>query len=65
MSRDNLDRANKVEKLLGLKGNDTKKEYYGVADVICDLMHFCDFKKLNFSDELSKAEGFYQTEKQD
>ena len=34
----NKERANKIKKLLGLRGNDNEKEYYRVADVICDLI---------------------------
>ena len=67
----NKDRANKIKKLLGLKGNDNKKEYYRVADVLCDLMHYCDrnqyFKpdddKIDFDNEYNMAIRFYNSEK--
>ena len=42
----NNDRANKVKRLLGLSGNkeseDTDNSYVRVADVLCDLQHYCD-----------------------
>ena len=47
----NKERANKIKKLLGLRGNDNEKEYYRVADVICDLMHYCDYNKYFKPDE--------------
>ena len=46
----NKKRANKIKKLLGLRGDDNNKEYYRVADVICDLMHYCDHNKIEFVD---------------
>ena len=66
----NKERANKIKKLLGLRGNDNEKEYYRVADVICDLMHYCDYNKkhpddekdIDFSNEFTKAEMFYNEE---
>ena len=65
----NKERANKIKKLLGLQGDGS--EYYRVADVICDLMHYCDYNKkhpdyeedINFSNELTQAEMFYDEEK--
>ena len=67
----NKDRANKIKKLLGLKGNDNCKEYYRVADVLCDLMHYCnshqyfkpDNDKIDFDNEYNKAIQFYNSEK--
>ena len=67
----NKDRANKIKKVLGLNGNDKDSEYYRVADVICDLMHFIDYYpnfkpdhiKLDFEDELRRARNFYDEEK--
>ena len=64
----NKERANKIKKLLGLQGEDS--EYYRVADVICDLMHYCDYNKehpddeedIDFNNELTKAEMFYNEE---
>ena len=41
----NKERADKIRKLLGLQGKDTEDQYYRVADVICDLKHYCDFYK--------------------
>lgn len=58
----NEQRALKVQKLLGLRGKDNENEYYRVSDVICDLIHFCDLKKINFLTELEKAENFYSDE---
>ena len=60
----NKDRAKKIKSILGLRGKDTDKEYYRVADVICDLRHFCDAKKINFNDEMDRAETFYEQEKE-
>tara|TARA_R100000664_G_scaffold3685_2_gene8086 strand:+ start:5 stop:211 length:207 start_codon:yes stop_codon:yes gene_type:complete len=60
----NKDRAKKIKSILGLRGKDTDKEYYRVADVICDLRHFCDFKSINFDDEMDRAETFYEQEKE-
>ena len=67
----NKDRANKIKKVLGLNGKDKDNEYYRVADVICDLMHFIDYYptfkpdhiKLDFEDELRRARNFYEEEK--
>jgi len=67
----NKDRANKIKKLLGLRGNDNEKEYYRVADVICDLMHYCDYNKkhptddikIAFEHEYEMAQTFYNEEK--
>ena len=64
----NKDRANRIKKILGLQGD--KSNYYRVADVICDLMHYCEhYKKhpdddedINFNNELTKAEKFYYEE---
>ena len=63
----NNDRANKVKRLLGLvknesKAKDDKKHYYRVADVICDLRHYCDKFKIDFSKEMFAAENYYEYE---
>ena len=58
----NSKRVLKIKRLLGLKGNDTKSEYYRVADVLCDLKHFCDSKGINFDKEIQIANLFYTTE---
>jgi hypothetical protein len=58
----NKDRALKVKKLLGMKGKDTENEYYRVADVLCDLKHFCDEFKIDFNEEIEQSEVFYQEE---
>jgi hypothetical protein len=66
----NKDRANKIKKLLGLRGNDNEKEYYRVADVMCDLMHYCDYNKkhptddikISFEHEYEMAQTFYNEE---
>ena len=60
----NKDRAKKIKSILGLRGKDTDKEYYRVADVICDLRHFCDSRSINFNDEMDRAETFYEQEKE-
>ena len=33
-----------------------------VADLLCDLMHYCDRYDLNFEDELKRALGNYEEE---
>jgi hypothetical protein len=33
-----------------------------VADLLCDLMHFCDRHGLEFRDELARGEGNYEEE---
>ena len=65
----NKERANKIKKLLGLRGNDNEKEYYRVADVICDLMHYCDYNekhpddyKIDWDNEMNTALTFYHEE---
>jgi len=59
----NKERADRVEKRLGLRGKDTDKEYYRVADVICDLIHYCDHNKIEFEQEYNMAQTFYNSEK--
>tara|TARA_R100000234_G_scaffold95928_1_gene64216 strand:+ start:610 stop:819 length:210 start_codon:yes stop_codon:yes gene_type:complete len=58
----NKDRALKVKKLLGMQGEDSENEYYRVADVLCDLKHFCDEFKIDFNEEEQQSEVFYQYE---
>ena len=60
--QENGDRANKIERILGLQGNDTDKEYYRVADVICDLNHFCNKNNIDFDNEWELSDQFYATE---
>ena len=60
--QENGDRANKIERILGLQGNDTDKEYYRVADVICDLKHFCNKNNIDFDSEWELSDQFYVTE---
>ncbi len=70
---DNKDRADKIRKLLGLQGKDTEDQYYRVADVICDLKHYCDFyehhekneESLDFDEELRRGLEFYEMENED
>ena len=67
----NKERAKKIKKLLGLRGKDNNKEYYRIADVLCDLQHYCNFYKhhenkklkLNFEYELDCANEYYESEK--
>ena len=64
----NKERADKVKSLLGLNGEDGK--YYRVADLLCDLMHFCNEHPIfepdqidyNFNNELERAYRFYEEE---
>ena len=66
----NKERAKKIKKLLGLRGRDNDTEYYRVADVLCDLQHYCNFykhhednkTKVDFSYELECGNRFYQYE---
>jgi hypothetical protein len=60
----NKERVKKIKNLLGLRNKDSDEEYYRVADVICDLKHFCDAKKINFYDELDVSETFYEQERE-
>ena len=60
----NKDRALKVKKLLGMQGEDLENKYYRVADVLCDLKHFCDLHNINFDDEIKMSEVFYHEEKE-
>ena len=69
----NKERADKIRKLLGLQGKDTEDQYYRVADVICDLKHYCDFYEhhekneddLDFDEELRRGLEFYEMENED
>mgnify|MGYP001273222872 FL=1 len=58
----NKDRADEIQRLLGLQ-DDGKAEYVRVADVICDLRHYCDLHKIDWQDEKSMANDFYDAEK--
>ena len=68
--KNNRDRANRIKKMLGLNGNDDNNEYYRVADVICDLMHYCNYYKyfepdddlIDFDHEYNMALRFYNWE---
>ena len=70
--KNNKDRANRIKRMLGLNGEDTDKEYYRVADVICDLMHYCDYNKkhptdedkIEWDNEMNMALTFYNSEVQ-
>ena len=57
----NEDRADKIQRLLGLQ-DDGKAEYVRVADVICDLRHYCDLHKIDWQDEKSMSYDFYDAE---
>ena len=59
----NKDRVKKIKSLLGLKGEDGEDEYYyRVADVLCDLKHFCDAESIDFDNEIDMAQTFYENE---
>tara|TARA_Y100001951_G_C11128281_1_gene176759 strand:+ start:210 stop:500 length:291 start_codon:yes stop_codon:yes gene_type:complete len=66
----NRDRADKIKRILGLRGNDDDEEYYRIADVISDLKHFCDYHKhhedenltVDFDEELRKGLEYYEYE---
>ena len=60
----NKERAKKVKKLLGLEENkfNDKNQYVSVADVICDLRHFCDLNSIDWMEEQIKADNYYVME---
>ena len=62
----NNDRAKKVKRLLGLSGNkeseETDNSYVRVADVLCDLQHYCDKYVIDMSQEKYMADVFYNDE---
>ena len=63
----NKDRINKVKRLLGLTTNednrkDDKNNYYRVADVLCDLKHYCDKFKIDFDQEIKMSKIYYNDE---
>ena len=57
----NKDRADKIQRLLGLQ-DDGKAEYARVADVLCDLRHYCDAYNINFNEEKFRSEEYYDAE---
>lgn len=59
---DNVARAEKIYRLLGLEGEDTPTEYYRVADVLCDLRHWCDMNGVDFEQEERMAVTYYESE---
>ena len=62
---DNDKRAEKISRILGLKGNDTDTEYYRVADVLTDLRHYCDKMGVDFDDEADMAVTYYESEREE
>ena len=66
----NKDRADKIKKLLGLQGEDNDSAYYRIADVICDLQHYCDYYKkhpdyeddIDFDNEVETGKLYYLEE---
>ena len=63
----NKDRINKVKRLLGLTTNedealDDENNYYRVADVLCDLKHYCDKFKIDFDQESKMSKILYDDE---
>jgi hypothetical protein len=61
MIKTNKDRADKIERLLGLRescGEDLENEYYRVADVLCDLQHYCEINGKDFNEEMELAKTF-------
>ncbi len=60
---DNEKRAKRIEKALSLgERKDKGNQYYGVADVITNLHHFCDRQGINWKDEIAMSEIFYESE---
>jgi len=62
MIKTNKDSADKMERLLGLRGNDNETECYRVADVLCDLQHYCKIKGIDFSEEMRMADSYLSWE---
>ena len=62
MIKTNKDRADKIERLLGLRGNDDDKEYYRVADVLCDLQHYCRLKGIDYIEEIRMSDSYLSWE---
>lgn len=62
----NKERAEKVKKLLGLEETNynDKNKYVRVADVLCDLKHYCDTNDISFITEWYASEIFYEKEKE-
>ena len=68
----NKERAKKIKKLIGFKCN-KKILYSRPADIIADLMHYCDYYfdhedldnqyKYNFQNEFEIAQEYYNDEK--
>jgi len=62
----NKNRIKKVKRLLGLfKGDravDDETHYYRIADVLCDLQHYCDKYAIDFSQEIRMADVYYKDE---
>ena len=66
----NKKRANKIKKLIGFKRN-KKILFSRPADIIADLMHYCDYysdhesldNKYDFQNEFRIAKEYYNDEK--
>ena len=61
MINTNKDRADKIERLLGLRescSEHLENEYYRVADVLCDLQHYCEINGKDFNEEMELAKTF-------
>ena len=60
----NKERVKKIKNLLGLRGADSENEYYRVADVLCDLKHFCDAESIDFDNEMDMAQTYHEDERE-
>ena len=60
----NEQRANKVKKLLGLEESsfNDKNKYVRVADVLCDLKHYCNLNNIDIAEENRLANIYYDSE---
>ena len=62
----NKNRVKKVKRLLGLfednRALDDETHYYRIADVVCDLQHYCDKYAIDFDQEIHMADVFYKDE---
>ncbi len=48
------------ESLILHQDNTNSDDEDAVADLLADLMHYCDFHRLDFKDELRRAEDNYE-----
>ena len=66
MTVSNRDRANWAEEAIdhfaGIVGQRDEDLATNTGDLLCDIMHLCDFENLDFSALLDRARGHYDEE---